>query len=127
LGTSYLSRLVARLFAGRRGDSPATFLVGKWEVVNISIPHPFGRYSLDLGADGSLAWTALVPTTDAGEYEVDGSGTWRADGDQLHYTSGESAGVLRYSAGGNELILDGLPATKVGPGARCVFRKAPPA
>jgi len=108
---------------GRGGDSGGSMVAGTWHVTFISVPHPFGRYVLDLRANGALEWLAVVPTTDVGEYQVKGSGTWRTDGEMLHYTSGADSGTVQYSLSDGELILDGLPATKVGPGVRCVFQR----
>jgi hypothetical protein len=76
---------------------------------------------LDLRVDGSLEWSSVLPTRDAGEVEVKGSGSWRISGDQLHYTSGNNGGMVRFQREGEALVLDGLPATKIGPGVRCIF------
>src|SRR5215813_8229442 len=90
------------LFVGRRRDASgsSSSVVGAWRVSFISVPHPFGRYDLELHGDGVLAWRSIVLMRDAGEIQVAGSGTWRISGDTLHYTSGESAGALRYSLEG---------------------------
>lgn len=114
---SFFTDLKNRLF----GDSESVSLSGAWRVVDISVPHPFGEYVLDLNPDGSLKWSSVVPTTDAGEFNVEGSGTWHASGGELHYTSGSSAGKVVFRLEGPALVLDGLPATKIGPGVRCVF------
>ena len=123
---STLTRLADRLFGRHRGARGGSPIAGAWRVADISVPHPFGRYTMELRADGSLEWSAVVPTNDAGELQVTGSGTWRTSGERLHYTSGEHAGTLQYSLEGDDLILDGLPASKIGPGARCVLKKAGP-
>jgi hypothetical protein len=108
-----------------RGDGASTEfgICGVWRVTDISVPHPFGQYVLDLRPNGSLAWFAILPTNDVGELKLEGSGTWRASADEVHYTSGESEGRVRYAREGRDLVLDGLPATKIGPGVRCVLVK----
>ena len=91
------------------------------------MPHPFGQYLIDLRADGSVEWLAVCPVKEGGgEVKVGGSGTWRASGDRLHYTSGDSGSTVQYFREGDKLVLDGLPGTKVGPGVRCVFVRATP-
>ena len=120
MATSFLARLKG-VFAGSRDRGP---LVGTWKVVEISVPHPFGHYALELGADGSQCWTAIVPTSDGGEYRVQGSGTWHTTKSTFEYTSGAASGTLRYALEDEQtLVLDGLPATQVGPGVRCVLKK----
>jgi hypothetical protein len=111
------------LFGQRTGASDTFAIAGAWQVIDIAAPHPFGQYTIDLRADGGLEWAARVPTTDGAEFEVTGSGSWRSEGDKLHYTSGESRGALRWSHEDEHLVLDGLPATKVGPGVRCVLER----
>lgn len=120
---SFLGKLAGRLFGRQRGGSNASSAAGAWHVIDIAAAHPFGAYTMDLRVDGTLEWAAVVPTTDAGEYEVSGSGTWRTTGDKLHYTSGESRGTLSWSHEAGNLVLDGLPGTKVGPGVRCVLER----
>lgn len=110
-----------RLF-GTRDPSELT-ISGVWQVTYISVPHPFAQYILELRADGSLHWSSLLPTTDMGEFNVSGDGTWLASGTELHYKSGEFRGQVRFSREGEDLVLDGLPATTVGPGVRCVLVK----
>jgi hypothetical protein len=116
---SFFADLKRRLLGESKASSQA--LSGVWRVIDISVPHPFGKYILHLRPDGSLEWSSVVSTTDAGELNVEGSGTWRASGRELHYTSGSSAGKVLFTLEGSALVLDGLPATKIGPGARCVF------
>lgn len=111
---------------GRPSDPGTSLVMGAWQVTHISVPHPFGRYVMVLRANGAFEWVAIVPTTDAGEYQVKGSGTWRTEGNTLHYTSGASAGTVQYSLNEGALILDGLPATKLGPGVRCVLERLQP-
>lgn len=109
-----------------RGGSAAPAgpgIVGTWQVTEIPLTHPFSQYVLELRSDGALAWFAVLPTFDAGEVRVEGSGTWRASDAELHYTSGENQGTLRYERAAEQLVLDGLPATKIGPGVRCVFAR----
>jgi len=121
----YFANLTDRLFGRRRGSS-APSVTGVWQMTYISVPHPFARYIIDLRADGHLEWVSVV-ATDAGEIQVGGDGTWRTVGDKLHYTSGESGGTNQYSLeDSGDLIIDGLPATIVGPGARCVFKRVQP-
>lgn len=117
---SPFSTFLQRLFGSR---SPLT---GTWRVIDISVPHRFARYVMELRDDGSLEWAATVPTTDAGDLELAGNGTWRTHRDVLHYTSGEARGSVRYSLEDGNLVLDGLPATKVGPGVRCVLEPGRP-
>jgi hypothetical protein len=112
-------------FGRRPAEASASSLVGTWDVIDISVPHPFGRYTMELRQDGSFHWTALTPTTGGGELELSGTGTWRTDGDTLHCTSGASGGTVRYALIDADLVLDRLPATKLGPGLRCVLRRAP--
>jgi len=95
-------------------------------VVDISSPHPFGSYTLELREDGTLAWQANVPTTDGGEFDMSGSGTWHADGTTLHCTSGDGAGTCPYSIEGGNLVLAGLPATKLSRETRCVLSSTRP-
>jgi hypothetical protein len=114
---SFFANLRNRVLGGSDGAS----ISGVWRVTDISVQHPFRRYVLDLRADGSLEWSSVVPTRDAGEVEVKGSGTWRTSGDKLHYTSGNNGGTVLFQREGSALVLDGLPATKVGPGVRCIF------
>jgi hypothetical protein len=114
---SFFADLKNRLW-GRSDDASIS---GVWRVTDISVPHPFGRYVLDLRADGSLEWSSVLPTRDAGEIEVKGGGTRRTSGDQLHYTSGNNAGKVQFQREGQALVLDGLPVTKIGPGVRCIF------
>jgi hypothetical protein len=123
---SLLKSLTERLF-GRSVDSSGSLVAGVWHVTDISVPHPFARYVLELRADGALEWAAVVPTTDAGEHQIVGHGTWHTEADTLHYTSGASGGTVRYALDEEDLILDGLPATKIGPGVRCVLKRVPPA
>lgn len=120
---SLLRWLRERLLGLSNDDSNVPSIAGAWQVTDIEAPHPFGRYIMDLRAEGALEWSALVPTTGDGEFEVSGSGTWRIDGDNLHYTSGGSGGTLRWSHDDGTLVLDGLPATKIGPGVRCVLER----
>ena len=104
----------SRLWRGGRGAGESgAAIAGTWSVVDISGPHPFGSYTLELREDGTLAWQANVPTKEGGEFDVSGSGTWHADGTTLHYTSGEGAGTCPYSIEGGNLVLAGLPATKL--------------
>jgi hypothetical protein len=115
---SWLSRLKNLV----QGPSKAGGKVaGTWRVVEISNPHPFGAYVIELREDGSLAWKAHVPTRDGGDFDIDGSGTWHADGGTLHYVSGEHAGTCSYSLENGKLVLGGLPATKLDRGTRCVL------
>jgi hypothetical protein len=114
-----------RKLFGRHGDSDASLLAGIWKVTFISVSHPFGQYGLELRANGAFKWVAVVPVTEGGEFRVEGSGTWRTEGDALHYKStGGGAGMLHYSTDEGDLILDHLPGTKVGPGVRCVLQRA---
>jgi hypothetical protein len=96
-------------------------IAGKWRVVDISKPHPFGVYVLELRDDGSLAWTANVPTQDGGSFDVAGEGTWHTNGDELHYVSGKHAGMHNYTLEEAKLVLGGLPATKLDHDTRCVL------
>lgn len=118
---SFFANLKNRLFSDSNGTAS---LSGVWHVIDISVAHPFGKYVLHLRPDGSLEWASVVPTTDAGEFTVEGSGTWRTSGRELHYTSGNIAGKVLFQLEGATLVLDGLPATKIGPGVRCVFVRA---
>jgi len=118
-----LRKLWEKLFGKRGGSSTPTSLAGSWHVVEIAEPHPFGQYTMHLLPDGKLEWTAVVPTTDAGEFRVSGSGSWFVEGGELHYTSGDGRGALQWSHEDGNLVLDGLPATKVGPGVRCVLER----
>jgi hypothetical protein len=124
---SFLKRVRDLALCRRNGSSNDSSIAGSWHVTDISAPHPFGQYSIDLRENGTLEWAALVWTKDVGELEVTGSGTWRTEGETLHYTSGDSEGSVRYSLDAEVLTLDGLPATKVGPGVRCVLNRVPPA
>jgi hypothetical protein len=117
---SWWSR-IGRAVRGAGGSGAA--IAGTWRVVDISGPHPFGSYSLELREDGTLAWQANVPTTDGGDVDVSGSGTWHVDGTTLHYTSGESAGTCPYTVEGGDLVLGGLPATKLSREIRCALSK----
>jgi hypothetical protein len=123
---SFLGRFKdALLGRGSSDGRGAGSIAGHWRVVDISVPHPFGRYNLVLAVDGVLQWTATLPTRDAGEIEMSGSGTWSTAGDTLHYTSGEHAGTLRWTLDDERsLVLDGLPAANLAGGARCVLEKA---
>ncbi|MCA9618990.1 MAG: hypothetical protein KC731_08210 [Myxococcales bacterium] len=91
--------------------------------MDISAPHPFGQYTLHLMPDGALEWLAVVPTADTGQLQVSGSGSWSVDGAELHYTSGDARGSVEWSLEDGALVLDRLPATKVGPGVRCVLER----
>jgi hypothetical protein len=107
-------------------DAAGAAIAGTWRVVDISSPHPFGSYTLELREDGTLDWQANVPTTDGGAFDVSGSGTWHADGTTLHYVSGEHAGKCAYSVEAGNLILAGLPATKLSSETRCVLSSIRP-
>lgn len=115
---SWWSRLRLAVGGGRNAVGS---VAGTWRVVDISKPHPFASYVLELRKDGTLAWQAVVPTTDAGTIDVSGSGSWHTDGSTLHYVSGEHAGTCTYSMEGENLVLAGLPATKLGSDVRCVL------
>jgi hypothetical protein len=115
---SWLSRLKS-LVSGSSKAGEA--IAGTWRVVDISDPHPFGAYVIELREDGSLAWKAHLPTRDAGDFDISGEGTWHSDGVTLHYVSGKHAGTCSYSLEDGKLVLGGLPATKLDKGTRCVL------
>ena len=117
---SVFDRLLKRLGSRREPRHP---IAGRWAVEDISGPHPFASFLLDLRPDGALAWQANVPTTDSGDFDVTGSGTWRADGTTLHYVSGESAGTCPYQLEDGKLVLGGLPATQLDRSLRCVLAR----
>ena len=118
---SFFAGLKNRLLGGGDSAPAESGISGVWRVTHISVPHPFSQYVLDLRSDESLAWFAVLPTNEGGEVKVEGSGTWRASGDELHYTSGDYEGKVRYLREDRDLVLDALPATRIGPGARCVL------
>lgn len=120
---STFRRLLKSLFARRKLTEHPTALVGEWMVVDISVSHPFVWYVIHLRPDGSFEWTAQVALKDSAHLDASGAGRWRASDDLLQYSSGDHEGSCRYSLEHEELMLDRLPATKIGPGVRCVLRR----
>jgi hypothetical protein len=117
-----LFRRLRRLWSGPKPAWPEA-LVGSWTVTDISEPHPLESYLLRLHADGALEWQAVVPVKQGGFFDVAGEGHWQVTANVMEYSSGEGGGSCQFSVVEDELHLDHLPATKVGPGVRCVLRR----
>jgi hypothetical protein len=101
---------------GRHSESlPVTSagLVGVWQLESIADKPP-GRFNLqdyqaEFLGDGTWKFRATLAGHYAGTY-AKGSGTWKLDGDVLHYSVGANTGLTHIAIAGTVLTMSPDPA-----------------